>query len=280
MSSRKEKTARLKASKKAKTIAITASIVVMAVVLAALSIVLAPKRDITLIEGKVPAYASAMLVSEANEEAWEYMNAIAGFNFEYPSKADHVAYTMINRNPVLYFSIDPKDQQEAEQELKDGIVGYKYKDGVFAITLEDELLSDESLGSNPDYRKKAVKGNNQSFGYIDFASLGQGNNDVLSKIFPSAGKWYGEYHAGSWTGTLEGIDYSKVNEVDASSEKFSNPKFGNFVDSFKTGDTEEKTSQKTFSIGLLNELLEKPYTSGMNNVVFEIKGERLTFSLK
>lgn len=277
MNSRKEKTAKLNAKRKKAVITVAAG--VATVITALFFIPSASSRDITEIEKRIPSSAGMIFISDPNVESWKYFNALAGTITPMPESVEKIGFSSINESPTLYFSTQDENVETTEDFLNANSISYVKKDGVYAITTDDNRLADDGIGNSSEYQQYSVKGGNASFGYVNFKNLdAEELPSEMEYLLPSAGSWFGEFKAGQWDGKITSIDYSNIDVSKADREILENIHLGYFMDQIETVKNSQ-TIKGTFHLGEINSLLENDYQSAIQLVKFEINGERLTFTL-
>lgn len=277
MENRKTLTDQFHASDKKRTI----GIIIIALVIALIGVIAyfistSDNRSITSIEKHIPENASSVFVSEANEEAWQYMNVAAGVYIDYPSNAEYIAAATIENKIVLYV-LDETDSAKKIFDVEN--IEYIEKDKVYAITGNDAHLVDSGIGNNEDYLDLAKVGNNQSFGYVDFALLSKGHPEALKYSFPKVDKWSGSFQGGQWKGKTTNVDFGDLDRVKADEQVVGNPLFRGFADNYKYEHNGDSFTG-TFNISDLNALSETKFNTSMRSVEFGINGSSMTFEIR
>jgi hypothetical protein len=278
VTSRRERSAKLKAAQKSRMIIVAAGVATIIILLLLVSI-FSHKRDTTDIEKVIPQSAGVVFLSDANQSSWDYFNALAGSNQPFPEKAKEIGFASIGTSPTVYLSINNEDKEETEQFLKDNTIPFINKDNVYALTTEESRISGDSVAGNSEYKKYANNGTNSSFGYINFTSLNyKGMPDEMKHILPTAGIWTGEFKANKWQGKITNVNFSQIDESKASDVIYANPLVRSFTDEIEYAKGENST-KGSFSVSELNSLLDTKYQSSIRTIDFEIKGDQLSFTL-
>lgn len=278
MNSRRERKALR--NEKRKSVVIVAAISLVAIIAALCAVLLmSGNRDTTSIEEKIPSDASVVFLSDANEESWEYFSALTSMDTPFPPQAKELGFANVARIPTLYFSIDSSSKKETEEFLEANVIPYRVKDNVYAVTLDNDRLAEDGITHDPEYKKASSKGSNTSFGYVNFSKLELDEApSEIGLLLPHAGVWSGEFKNDQWDGKLSDVDYSAIDpaqSLDAIAENVALGLFADEIDSKKG----RNSVTGNFNVSEINSLLKDKYTTSIQKVDFEIKGERLTFTL-
>lgn len=231
------------------------------------------KRTVTDIEKAIPSTAQAVFVSKANAESWKYFNALANTNFTYVPSAKLIGYAMNDNHPVLYILGDTK---EVENSLKAQSIDFVTQNDVIALTKDAKTLSAKGIGQQDSYVELATKGSDTSFGYVNFKALSIGNNKELSFNIPRMGTWSGSFKNGKWTGFIDSVDYSAINQKSATEKAIANPTYRSFLDSYDYNESKGLV-KGSMMIQPYNSLRDPAYDTAMNWFSYEIKGNDMSF---
>lgn len=280
MTSRREKTAQRNASRKSRTI-IIASIVAVVIVLLGAVLLSSGKRSITAIEQVIPQEAGIVFISDPNQSSWDYMNALAGLpKTTVPEDVDNIGFASIETSPTVYLSVNEDRTENIEGFLKENTIPYQKKGLVYALTAEESRLSDSGLATNSDYRKGASKGSSSSFGYINFPEVTKDEGyKNLNTMFPSAGKWYGKFNGGKWSGEISDVNYSQVNKEQNDKKVLEDPAIRLLADGIESK-TGTDTVKGSFTVNEITSATDTNYQTSIREIEFEINGGQLTFTLK
>lgn len=271
MTTRKEKAVQRKKVRRTR-VAIASIITgVLVTLLACVALYLSGDRAISSIEKSISKGTDVLVISEIQDETWEYFMYLSGYNYPQIDGAETIGFANDDAKSFIYLTGDTK---KIKDDLSDRAIPYGEKDGVVALGHDGWNFSDDSLGNNDEYKSRAGETESKAtFAYINFEELRSSYPEQYYYAVPQLGKWFGDYSGNEWNGTVTS-DISKMDETKMNDEVARNPVYRDFVSSASYKNGEWNASPVT--VGVLADI---DYETNIESIKFKLTNENLSISL-